>query len=904
MKRIGLGSKLMIFFLLVGFVPFAVGGILSLVKSSNALSDAAYGQLEGMRAVKKAQITNFFKNRQSDMGVLMETVNTLRKESVAKLEAVRNIKKNQIQDFYEGKMGDVLVLANNALTIEAFSAFKEEFDAGGAIAGGKFKGLTEGKFKASYMYKDAHKEFFDNLNDQIEKSDYNDLYLVGAEHGEIIFSISKGADFGASIKDVDSSLRDVWQKASKGEIALSDTRPYTLNGGIPVQFVAAPVKYFGRIIGVVALELSVDAVNKIMMERSGLGETGETYLVGPDQLMRSDSSRDPAHHRVVTSFADPLKGRVNTRAVEKVFAGKIGAEVILGYNGSPVLSSYIPVKIGEITWGLIAEVDVAEAFCPKDENGVYFFEKYTELYGYYDLFLFNPDGYAFYTVARESDYQTNLVNGEYADSGLGKLVQKVLKTKKYEVADFAPYAPSNDEPAGFVAQPVIHGGEVEIIVGLKLSLDTINGIMQQREGMGETGETYLVGSDKLMRSDSFRDPKGHSVEASFANPSTGSVDTYAVTAALSGKEGAKIITDYNGNPVLSAFTPLTIGDITWALISEIDESEAFAPVKAMELLIAIISIVSVFAIIGVALLITRSVTRSIGVITTGMNEGANQVASSSGQVSSSSQSLAEGASIQAASLEETSSSMEAMSSMTKKNVENANYADGLMKDANQVVIQANESMEHLIESMDEISRASGETSKIIKTIDEIAFQTNLLALNAAVEAARAGEAGAGFAVVADEVRNLAMRAASAAQDTALLLEGTVNKVNDGSKLVITTNETFGRVAKSTTKVGEIVSKISQASKEQSQGISQVNNAIAEMDRVVQQNAATAEESAAASEEMNAQAEQLREYVGDLVELISGKGSKQGVQTAKPGEDLNGSEKSQSLDSKTLTLKNF
>ena len=178
-------------------------------------------------------------------------------------------------------------------------------------------------------------------------------------------------------------------------------------------------------------------------------------------------------------------------------------------------------------------------------------------------------------------------------------------------------------------------------------------------------------------------------------------------------------------------------------------------------------------------------------------------------------------------------------------------------------------MGNLTTSMEETSKASEETSKIIKTIDEIAFQTNLLALNAAVEAARAGEAGAGFTVVADEVRNLAMRAADAARNTADLIEGTVKRVKDGSELVVKTNEAFTEVAGSTGKVGELVGEISAASNEQAQGIEQVNNAVAEMDKVVQQNAANAEESASASEEMNAQAEQMKGIVKDLLALVCG-----------------------------------
>ncbi|MGZ3387728.1 MAG: methyl-accepting chemotaxis protein, partial [Isosphaeraceae bacterium] len=190
----------------------------------------------------------------------------------------------------------------------------------------------------------------------------------------------------------------------------------------------------------------------------------------------------------------------------------------------------------------------------------------------------------------------------------------------------------------------------------------------------------------------------------------------------------------------------------------------------------------------------------------------------------------------------------------------------------QMVDRANGSMTELTQSMQDISKASDETSKIIKTIDEIAFQTNLLALNAAVEAARAGEAGAGFAVVANEVRNLAMRAAEAAKNTAGLIEGTVKKVKEGSELVERTNGAFSEVSKSAAKVADLVSEIAAASSEQAQGIDQVNKAVSEMERVTQQSAANAEESAAAGEELTAQAEQLKRYVGELDALIGGSAS--------------------------------
>lgn len=253
----------------------------------------------------------------------------------------------------------------------------------------------------------------------------------------------------------------------------------------------------------------------------------------------------------------------------------------------------------------------------------------------------------------------------------------------------------------------------------------------------------------------------------------------------------------------------------------------------------------------------------------GIDESANQVSSASAELSSTSNQLADGAARQAASLEETSASLEEVSTMTRQNADNADQCDGLMREVNSVVDKANQSMAAQTVAMEEISTASAETQKIVKTIDEIAFQTNLLALNAAVEAARAGEAGAGFAVVADEVRNLAMRAAEAAKNTADLIEGTVKKVLEGEALVAQTNEDFALVAEKAVKVGALVAEIAAASKEQNHGITQVNQAVLEIDNVTQQTAASSEQAASASEELSAQATHLKRLVEELEELLSG-----------------------------------
>ncbi|MHB8066470.1 MAG: methyl-accepting chemotaxis protein [Desulfobaccales bacterium] len=281
------------------------------------------------------------------------------------------------------------------------------------------------------------------------------------------------------------------------------------------------------------------------------------------------------------------------------------------------------------------------------------------------------------------------------------------------------------------------------------------------------------------------------------------------------------------------------------------------------------SIIGVLVSLLVIIFITQGITKPINAFIHRLSGVSEQVASSSGQVLSASEQLATGSSQQAASLQETSSSLEEMAAMTKQNADNAHQANSLMNETKQVVETAGKSMGELTASMKEISAASDETAKIVKTIDEIAFQTNLLALNAAVEAARAGDAGAGFAVVADEVRNLAMRAAEAAKNTANLIDATVTKIKAGSGLATRTGEAFSQVDASTTKVKELVAEIAAASMEQAQGVDQINRAANEMNRVLQEVAASAEESASASHELKAQSGHMEDMMVELSVMVEG-----------------------------------
>jgi methyl-accepting chemotaxis protein len=251
----------------------------------------------------------------------------------------------------------------------------------------------------------------------------------------------------------------------------------------------------------------------------------------------------------------------------------------------------------------------------------------------------------------------------------------------------------------------------------------------------------------------------------------------------------------------------------------------------------------------------------------GLGEGIDRSADAAAHMSSVAQSLSSGSSEQAASLEETSASMEEMAAMTRTNADNTRKAADLMDGVGNRVSESERVLDDMMTSMSEIRDASDRVSKIIKTIDEIAFQTNILALNAAVEAARAGEAGMGFAVVAEEVRNLAQRSAQAARDTTELIDASVQKTRLGSDRVGQVAESVKGIASQLVEVQQLIQQISDASSQQSNGIGQTAQAIQQMERVTQQTAASAEETAASSEQLTQDVEASRNAIRDLARLV-------------------------------------
>ncbi|WBA10065.1 methyl-accepting chemotaxis protein [Salinivibrio kushneri] len=531
-----------------------------------------------------------------------------------------------------------------------------------------------------------------------------------------------------------------------------------------------------------------------------------------------------------------------------------------------------------------------------------------EKFGYYDIFMIEANqGHVLYSASKELDFGTSLETGLFNSSGLADAFRqaKTLADGDTVIIDFSPYTASKNAPAGFMASPIYHNGNVIGVLAYQFPIDKLSAIMAERDGLGATGETYLVGPDNLMRSDSFLDAENRSVFASFMQPAQGSVETLAVQRAIQGETGIDVINDYNGNPVLSAYAPLTVSGLSWAIIAEMDVKEAFAALNELQGLIVTVLVIAVATIAVTAILLTRSIIRPIGgepaemakivqtiadgdlrvnfdaspkatgiyrsmrAMATNLTTmvcdiigATNQQAAAAEQLSSSSVQTLTNFEAQNARTEQVAAAMEEMtatanqiSSSSASTADATEKARSLIHSGDQQVTESVDAMQGLVtrlnhakEKTDALGQSAEDISSILQTIGQIADQTNLLALNAAIEAARAGEQGRGFAVVADEVRTLSQSTQQATSEITQLIEN----------LQHNSNTTTQAISESAT-TANYVSERAEASLS---SLKQAVNAVDEIADMAMQMASASEEQSLVATEINQNLEDINTMTGE------------------------------------------
>ncbi len=507
--------------------------------------------------------------------------------------------------------------------------------------------------------------------------------------------------------------------------------------------------------------------------------------------------------------------------------------------------------------------------------------RYVEVYGFYDLFLFDAGGNLVYTVAKEDDFATNFIDGPYASTGLGKAFRSAIQGN-ISFQDFEPYAPSANAPAAFLASPVLDEDyEVLGVVAIQLSIDEISKVMGNASGLGKTGETYLVGADLRMRSNSRLNPD-YTVENSFRQNLT--VETKPIQTALEGKSGVLEAKDYRGMDVLSAYSFVEFTGVRWALLAELDKSEAYeqaarlAEAQGNDIKNAENTLWG--AVFGVGVVASAGGLLIFFFIVRNLYGRLRRVERMAGDVSTASEQLSSGSQIQNSAVEEISASLQELIASIQDVAEHSSNVSNAAHSSAEQAKAGGDAVLKAIEAMQLISDSSKKVTDIIVVISDIAEQTNLLALNAAIEAARAGEQGKGFAVVADEVRKLAERSATATQEITHLIKESGTRVEEGVGLSHTAGEMLQAIVNHVDKTAEMVEQISAATEEQAATSNSIKDGMNQISGTVQENAAASEKLSVSAFEMSS----------DIGRVISGKNrgkpSSSNLSSTPPAQDPN------------------
>jgi methyl-accepting chemotaxis protein len=516
------------------------------------------------------------------------------------------------------------------------------------------------------------------------------------------------------------------------------------------------------------------------------------------------------------------------------------------------------------------------------------FRSLLEKYGLADVFLIDAvTGNVVYTVHKEPDFAASLRTGPLVGTSLAAAFLEAAGSGRRDAVAYGPFAryfPSFMEPASFLAAPLYDGRQLIGVVAFQIPIDRANEIIGETTGMGQTGETYAIGPDRMFRSNS-RFAADLGVTSTIIDPKF-KVNTAPVKSALDdGQSGTALGTDYRNKPVLSSWCPVTIhrddgsdkGTVRWALVSEIDQAEVLAPIHQLRnFALTIFGLTTAGVLLvssGIARRLTRESNRQAALVA-GIVDNTHALASSSEELTSVSQQMS-------AAAEETTAQANLVSAAAEQVSSNAGTVSGsienLVLSIHEIAKSAQEAAsvaKHAVDmsgtastTMDALGHSSAEIGKVVKVITSIAEQTNLLALNATIEAARAGEAGRGFAVVANEVKELARETARATEDIGAKIDAmqhdTRRAVSDigGIRNVIESIDALQtRIAAAVEEQSVTTSEIRRNIVEATTGSSEIAENIVQVAQAAQSTAEGASNTQVSSQELARMAQALQRLV--------------------------------------------
>ncbi len=580
----GLGQsirgKLVLWLVLISLVPLFVVGIVNYYMASKLLYARLLESMTAAVSFQEADLQNYFIERSKNIDKITEDVYQQRFNAFAKMDAIKQLKKKLIKNYFDESFAFIENFASDPKQIEMVKAFKQSTSR-------------------------SRRRFHSFLSKSLNIRGFDSMMFIDPD-GNILYASDELVKPGVSLKKYsDTPEYDAYKNGMKKNGFL-DFRLSSLRDDEPVAYFYSPIKDDNTLAGIVMFRMANTSLDPILKHSTGLGKEGESYLVGPDKLFRSNSGKFEDITIVNPAFP------IDNELVLKALNGKQGNQTTINYLGELVLSSYTPVDIAGNKYALMVEMDQAEVASPKiPGEEMNYLAHAAAIYGFPDLYLIGADGFIFYSVQHLTDFQTNLFSGPYRNSGLADVVSKVLKTKKMVVSDYSPYEPAGNKPTAFMAKPVIHEN-IEFIVAFQIPsthLDEIVGLKKIKGEKIESAQTFLIGQDKLWRTES-KFAKKYKVKSTRFNQKA-AMNTPIVTEALNGKSGAKKTVNNIGVDVLSAWTPFKFKDINWALVSEVDLKQINDPITNLMKTTILLLVVGLIAILVISLVVSKGITQPI-----------------------------------------------------------------------------------------------------------------------------------------------------------------------------------------------------------------------------------------------------------------------------------------------------